>query len=285
MPELPEVETIKNELIQTVKNKEIMAVEVRLPKILKIDESVSINKKDLENPAALFTKTLKNVKIKNIKRRAKLIIVELSNDLSIIIHLKMTGRLLYNINHGFHTHFIFKFKNSDWLLFDDLRQFGYLKLIKSDQLRYLLEDKFGPEPLEDDFTLEIFKNILAKKKRSRIKIFLMDQKNIAGIGNIYASEICFQAKVNPARTINTLNSQETEKLFLAIKEILTLAVKHKGTSTDDYRDIFGEKGKFVPFLKVYGRQRKKCLRKGCGGVIERISLGNRGTFFCGKCQR
>ena len=283
MPELPEVETIKNELLQTVKNKEINSVEIRLPKILKIGGSVDDENK--KGAAALFTKALKNAKIENVRRRAKLIIIELSNGFSIIIHLKLTGRLLYNIEPGPHTHFIFRFKDFDWLLFNDLRQFGYLKLIKRDQVKKLLENEFGPEPLEDGFTLEIFKSILAKKKRSRIKIFLMDQKNIAGIGNIYASEICFQAGVNPARVIGDLNDQEIEKIFFAIKEILTLAIKYKGTSTDDYRDIFGEKGKFIPFLKVYGRQGKKCLREECDGVIERVSLGGRGTFFCPECQR
>lgn len=283
MPELPEVETIKNELLQTVKNKEIAAVEIRLPKILIIGESVgNKNKKDA---AALFTKVLKNARIEDVERRAKLIAIELSNGFSILIHLKMTGRLLYNIEPSIHTHFIFRFKDSSWLLFNDLRQFGYLKLIKSDQAKNLLENKFGPEPLEDNFTLEVFKNILARKKRSRIKIFLMEQKNIAGIGNIYANEICFQAGVNPARVNNTLNNQEIEKIFSAVKEILALAIKYKGTSTDDYRDIFGEKGKFIPFLKVYGRQGKKCLRKGCKGIIERISLGGRGTFFCPECQK
>ena len=283
MPELPEVETIKNELAQTIRGKKITSVEVRLPKILKIDESIDDeNKKDA---AVLFTESLENAIIKNVKRRAKLIVIELSGGLSILIHLKMTGRLLYNIEPNLHTHFVFKFKDSSWLLFNDLRQFGYLKLIRSDQARNLLEDKFGPEPLESNFTLEAFRNILAKKKRSRIKIFLMDQKNIAGIGNIYANEICFRAKVNPARIISALNDQEIEKIFLAIKKILSLAIKYKGTSTDEYLDVFGKKGKFVPFLKVYGRQGKKCLRKGCDGVIKRISLGGRGTFFCPQCQR
>ncbi len=283
MPELPEVETIKNELFQTVKNKEIAAVEIRLPKILRIGESV--NNKDKEDLVVLFTKSLNNAIIRNVKRRAKLIAIELSNGFSILIHLKMTGRLLYNIEPGPHTHFIFKFKDSSWLLFNDLRQFGYLKLLKSDQARNLLESKFGPEPLENDFTLKMFKNILAGKKRSRIKIFLMDQKNIAGIGNIYANEICFQAGVNPARVIGGLNDREIEKIFSAIRKILTLAIKYKGTSTDEYLDIFGEKGKFVPLLKVYGRQGKKCLREGCKGIIEKISLGGRGTFFCDKCQK
>lgn len=283
MPELPEVETIKNELAQTVKGKKIASVEIRLPKILAIGEGV--DNKNKESAAVLFTESLKNAIIKDVKRRAKLIVIELSGGLSILIHLKMTGRLLYNIEPGIHTHFIFKFKDSSWLLFNDLRQFGYLKLIRSDQAKNLLESKFGPEPLENNFTLEVFRNILARKKRSRIKIFLMDQKNIAGIGNIYANEICFRAKVDPARTINNLNDQEIKEIFLAIKEILALAIKHKGTSTDEYLDIFGDKGKFVPFLKVYGRQGKKCLRKGCDGVVKKVSLGGRGTFFCPKCQR
>ena len=286
MPELPEVETIKNELLETVIGKEIASVKIRLPKILKVDESVEASKNELDNPAILFTKILTNAKIKNVRRRAKLIIIELSNNYSIVVHLKLTGRLLYNIIPDPHTHFIFEFKDSSRLLFNDLRQFGYLKLIKNEQIKNLfLKENFGPEPLENDFTLEMFKNILAKKKRSRIKIFLLDQKNIAGIGNIYANEICFKAKVDPARVIGALSDQEIEKIFLAIKEILALAIKYKGTSTDAYRNIFGQKGNFVPFLKVYGRQKKKCLRKGCEGVIERINLGNRGTFFCPKCQR
>ncbi len=285
MPELPEVETIKNELLETIVGKEIAFVEIRLPKILKIDESVKINKKELDDPAILFTKILANAKIKNVNRRAKLIVIEMSNDYSIMVHLKLTGQLLYNIKPNAYTHFILKFKDSSQLIFNDLRQFGYLKLIKSDQLENLLENKFGPEPLENAFTLERFKNILIKKKRSRIKIFLLDQKNIAGIGNIYANEICFKAKVDPTRVINTLTEQEIKDLFLAIKKILTLAIKHKGTSTDDYKNIFGQKGNFAPLLKVYGRQRKNCLQKGCEGFVERISLGGRGTFFCPKCQK
>lgn len=274
MPELPEVETIKNELSKKIIGKKIKDIEIFS------ESSINYKKDD-------FRKIAINLSINKIERRAKILIVELSDHYNFLIHLKLTGQLIYvekNLEISKkHTQIIFHFSSGDHLLFNDLRKFGYVKLLKDEELKsYFINEKIGVEPLEGIFTLEKFKELL-RNKRGKIKVALMDQKFIAGLGNIYSAEVCFYAYVNPNRIVSSLEEKEINLLFEGIKKILTEAIKYKGSSVDTYVDIYGEKGKFVPLLKVYGRKGKKCYR--CGGIIKSISLGGRGTYFCPQCQK
>ncbi|MFH0854440.1 MAG: bifunctional DNA-formamidopyrimidine glycosylase/DNA-(apurinic or apyrimidinic site) lyase [bacterium] len=274
MPELPEVETIKKELEEKILGKKIAKAELILPKI------TNFNQKD-------FIKRIKNSKIIFIERKAKNLVIKLSNKENILIHLKLTGQLIYFAPKKYkkqkYTHLIFYFSDGSKLLYNDLRQFGYVKLLSTEELeKYFKKQNFGINPIDKNFTLTKFNEML-KKKRGKIKVVLMDQKFIAGIGNLYAAEICYFAKVRPDKEISKLNGKKVSELFQGIKKILQKAIKYKGSSVENYVDIYGKKGEFVPHLKVYRREGKKCLR--CGVEIKAMKLGGRGTYFCPQCQK
>jgi formamidopyrimidine-DNA glycosylase len=273
MPELPEVETIRQQLIKKIKDKKIKKVEVKLPRMINVAVSQ-------------FEKVVSGAKISNIRRRAKLLIVDLLNGWSIIIHLKLTGQLIYNGKEGIgKPHIVCTFSDGHELKYYDFRLFGWAKLVKTSEVEKFLEkEKFGPEPLDKNFTLEVFKNLLNKKPRAKIKPLLMDQTFIAGVGNVYAQEACFYAKVLPTRQVGTLTLREIKDLYEGLIKILKKSIGHKGSSIDTYVDVSGERGGYVPFLKVYGRAGEKCTR-GDGGIIKQIKLAGRGTCFCPKCQR
>ena len=231
-------------------------------------------------------------KIKSVGRRAKLIIFRLDNGWSLLIHLKMTGQLIYQSSvisdklseKNKHTHVIFNFVDGSRLLFNDLRQFGYIKLIRTDELgEFFVKEGTGPEPLAKDFTLAKFEALLVKKPKAKIKQFLMDPKNIAGIGNIYSDEILFFAGVHPLRRNYDLKKEEIKKIWQGIKKILPAAIKLKGTSANNYLDAFGRKGEFLKKLKVYGREGQKCVK--CKGNVYRIKINGRSAHFCPLCQK
>lgn len=280
MPELPEVETISRQLNKLIVGKKIKKIEIRLAKIVKLS-------------SAVFQRALAGATIKKISRRAKLLIMELNNGWSMLAHLKMTGQTIYKKTTDYrlpttvenkHTHVIFNFTDGNRLLFNDLRQFGYLKLVKSAELSdYFTREGFGPEPLDKNFTLMDFEALLAKKPTARIKQFLMDPKIIAGIGNIYADEVLFFSRVHPLRPVVSLKKAEIKRLYEGIKKILLAAIKLKGTSSNDYLDAFGQKGKFAAKLKVYGKEGEKCVK--CKGRIIRIKIGGRSAHFCPVCQK
>ena len=170
------------------------------------------------------------------------------------------------------------------LFFEDYRRFGFVKLFTINELEaYFNKENYGPEPLSKNFNYKIMKDCLLSHKNKKIKQVLMDQTCIAGIGNIYAVEICFYAQVRPDRKIVDIPEAEFKKIFNGIKHILTNAIKSRGTSADAYVDAFGKEGEFVPKLKVYGRMGKKCIR--CGGMIKKERIGGRGTFWCPDCQK
>lgn len=284
MPELPEVETIKRGLDQKIKGKTISDVLVLDKKILELTEKK-------------FLSAIKNSKIENIERRAKNLIITLSNGPYLLLHLKMTGQLLFSgeiksekerdflANPEFrHARLVFFFKGGGALVFNDLRRFGYVKLIaQADFAEVLGAKKLGPEPLEKDFTIDKFKGILKKYPKRKIKQVLMDQTAIAGIGNIYSDEICFYAKVSPLRPAGKLSEAEISRIYEGVKKILSKAIELRGTSVGDYLDASGEKGGYAKELKVYGREKEKCL--GCGETIKRIKIGGRSSFYCPKCQK
>ena len=266
MPELPEVETIKRELGKAVLGKKIIDVIVNNPKIIK------------EPSRENFVKGLKNTTIKSILRKGKLLIFELSSGKALTIHLKMTGQLIYP-GTGQKSRISFKFFDGKILDFNDNRLFGEMRLLDDwKSLKFIKE--LGPEPF--DLTLEQFKQMLVKKK-TKIKPLLMDQTFISGVGNLYANEALFRAKIHPARPSPSLSDKEKEKLFKEIKNTLYEAISHKGSSVDQYVQLSGKQGEYVKYLKVYDREGEKCYK--CKGKIKRISLGGRGTYFCSKCQK
>ena len=299
MPELPEVETIKNDLKKKILKKEIKKVDLRLKKIVK-------------SSARNFVLDLKGNKFKDISRRGKLLIFGVGTGHCpvptkyLLIHLRMTGQLIYQKNKEIiagghsdsgrdeamprlyddlpnkHTHIIFHFSDKSQLFFNDLRRFGVVKIVDEKELEKILNN-FGEEPLEKSFSLKLFQNII-ESKNGNIKAFLLNQKYIAGIGNIYADEILFEAKVLPGRKIVSLDIKEIKKIYQAIRKILKKAVKYRGTTFNSYIDARGQKGNFTKFLKVYGREKGECLR--CEkGLIIKTKIAGRGTRYCGECQK
>lgn len=266
MPELPEVETIKRDLEKVIIGKKITEVCVHHPAVVR------------QPSVERFTKGIEGAVIKNILRRAKVLILELSNGKSLVVHLKMTGQLVYP-GDGTRSRVSFHLSNGKNLDFNDQRLFGELHLL--DDWRHLkFIQSLGPEPLEVNSGQ--FKEMLSAKK-TKIKPLLMDQTFISGIGNIYAAEILFRARMNPERPANRLADQEKELLLKEIKDTLKEAIRCGGSSIDDYIRLSGEPGSYVKYHKVYGRQGQPCLT--CKTPIKRTALGGRGTFFCPQCQK
>ena len=260
MPELPEVETIRLGLQAKILNKKIVDLKVSKDKLIK-------------NNTKSFIEKLVGNKFLDIDRVGKLLIFVLPEEKYLLIHLKMTGQLIYSkeddLVAGGHnwpkvddlpnkySHIIFTFDDNSKLFFNDLRQFGYLKLVnKADKQKAV--DRHGLQPTDKEFTLKNFK-ALVKGRRAVLKAFLLNQQIISGIGNIYADEICFRAKVMPSRHLDTLSQDEIRRLWQASKYIIKKAIDKKGTTFSDYRNADGGRGGFADFLKVYGRQDKKCL--------------------------
>jgi formamidopyrimidine-DNA glycosylase len=288
MPELPEVETIRRELNEVLPGKRLREVEVRVPKTIR-------------GNVLLFKKNIEGTYFKAVQRRAKLLLFSLSNGQTFVVHLKMTGQLVFRhhelLKVGGHpikdgakdlpnkySHVIFHLVDGGTLFFNDIRRFGFIQLIKVGGLsRYLEENKYGPEPLSDAFTLQLFQIMLRKKKTVRIKPLLLDQTFVAGIGNIYAIEACFAAGIRPTRRAGTLTKPEIKKLYTSIRRILIKAIDKHGTTADNYIDAYGQPGRYVFLLKMYGRAGEGCLR--CGTNIKSLTLGGRGTAYCPKCQK
>ncbi|KPJ73260.1 hypothetical protein AMJ48_02240 [Parcubacteria bacterium DG_74_1] len=242
MPELPEVETIKRQLARKV-----------------------------------IGKKLRNRKITNVRRRAKLLIIDFSDNSSLIFHLKLTGQLIFNGKPSSSTRKVFYFEDGSHLTFNDARKFGWWKKVKGTKRA---EEGFGPEALEVDF--KSLKTLFKKRSNTKIKPLLMDQKSIAGIGNIYSNEILFAARIHPLRQVKTLSEKEAWQIFHNVKKILKKAIQYRGTTEQYYRDACGQEGDYLKLLKVYGREGKKCSR--CGAAIKREKIGGRSAYFCPKCQ-
>jgi formamidopyrimidine-DNA glycosylase len=266
MPELPEVETVKQELEKAVLGKKITEVCIHNPAVIR------------QPSADKFKKELSGATIKNILRKAKVLILELSDGKSLVIHLKMTGQLIYP-GDGKKSRVSFKFSDGKMLDFNDQRLFAQLRLL-DDWRKLTFIQGLGPEPF--DLTADKFKDMLTYKK-TKIKPLLMDQTFISGVGNLYVAEALFRAKIHPQRPAESLSDKEKERLFNEIKDTLSEAIKYKGSSVDQYVQVSGEPGNYVKYHKVYGREGKPCLV--CKTPIKRISLGGRGTYFCPKCQK
>jgi len=217
MPELPEVETVCRDLHGTACGLNILDAKVTLPKLINVTP-------------AKFRNILKGKTILNVRRRAKIINIELSDGYSLLVHLKMSGQLLYlppDAPMAKHTHIVMKLSNGYHLRFRDQRQFGYMKLFKeSDRQKFFEEMGFGPEPLEKSFTLDDFKALLLLRPKNKIKPLLIDQSFVSGIGNLYADEILHFAHVHPLRQVHTLSKQEISDIYKGIRQILTLASRN-----------------------------------------------------------
>lgn len=225
-------------------------------------------------------------------------VFELNFDYSILVHLKMTGQLVYypkkgkalTGGHPIKGHenqpdrfarVIFQFTDGAQLYYNDVRKFGYLKLIKNQDIEKEFAE-FGPEPFDKEFSQAYFNDLLEKNKNKKIKSILLEQNLIAGLGNIYTDEVCFYSGVRPDRRSKDLSRVKKTKLYLNIKKVLTKAIKYQGTSVSTYLNSDGAEGKYQKVLKVYGRHGEIC--KKCGKQIEKIKISGRTSSYCPKCQ-
>lgn len=266
MPELPEVETLRRQLSASVRGKTIRSVEVHNARVIR------------EPGKDAFVRSLARARIVEILRRGKALIFELSTGKALLIHLKMTGQLVYP-GTGLGNRLVFHFDDGTALDFRDRRLFAELRLL-SDWKTYPFIRDLGPDPLA--MTESAFREMIAKKK-TKIKPLLMDQTFVAGIGNLYAAEVLFKAKIHPARQGASLSAKEAACLLTRIQETLREAISYNGSSVDQFLQLSGLPGRYVSRHTVYGRQGKPCPV--CSRPVERITLGGRGTYLCSRCQK
>ncbi len=280
MPELPEVETLKLGIQKYVVGHKILDVELAHPKIFYGD------KKDIIGS-----------KITGVRRVGKGLILELSNGYVLAIHIKLTGQLIFrdektkNIPPSAKvgkslpnnlTHVIFKLDKDSKLYYNDQRRFGWIKVVRSDEVSKLpFFRDMGPEPFKD-LTFARFKFVVGKKV-TKIKPLLMDQTNIGGIGNIYANDALFRSKISPLRPGKSLSDEELKRLYDSILAVLKKGLESKGASELSFVNILGQEGEYQNHTLVYGKRNKPCPNN-CGGKIHFIRIGGRGTFFCPNCQ-
>jgi len=278
MPELPEVEVMRRDLEKEVVGRKIKSVEVSGAR------SIRRHKQKKE-----FIAALEGHKIMSVARRGKYLVLRLDGPEALIVHLGMSGQLLRaksaREKAPKHTHVVITFTQGGLVRFVDPRTFGEMFVAPFDALDEQVEElaHLGLDPLETALSWELFGRMLAERKM-RLKSLLMDQKFIAGIGNIYSDEILFQAGLRWDRMSDSLSQQEIRRLYRAISEILQDAVKHRGSSLADeqYRDLYGQLGEFQHHHQVYDREGEPCPR--CRRPIVRARFSNRSTFFCEACQ-
>ena len=286
MPELPEVEVTRRTLLKFIENKVIKNIKINNPNLrFKIP--------------ANFKKNVTGQKIIKVLRRSKYILIYLKNDYVMIAHLGMSGKFLIKNNYSKdflktsyysnefsskHNHLEFFFSNNLKVIYNDPRRFGFFlldKISKLDVNKFL--SKLGPEPLGKDLKKDYL--ILKTKATQRtIKTLLMDQRFISGIGNIYANEILFLAKIRPNKISSKLSLVDIDRLHPSISKVLKRALKLGGSSIKDFKSSVGQKGRFQNEFKVYDREDLKCLRTGCSGLIARVVSQGRASFFCNECQ-
>jgi formamidopyrimidine-DNA glycosylase len=295
MPELPEVHTTATGLHKIAKGKRI------LDTWTSYNSAFHKGKNNIKNPEFFkkFQELTKNQKIIKVERRGKNILINLENNLTILIHLKMTGHLLYgkygkqgktwvaledgplkDDPYNKHIRFLFILDNDKHVALSDLRKFAKVTLYEKSDL-----DHLGPEPLDESFTFEKFTERLNLKHKGKIKTVLMDQEIIAGIGNIYSDEILWRVGVHPESITSKIPKKTLKEMHKAIKELLNKGIDFGGDSMSDYRNIEGKPGRFQGEHKVYQRAKEKCLKKGCNGNIVRKMVGARSAHFCNTHQQ
>ena len=295
MPELPEVETVRRDLQTKIKGRKIVSIKILAPQIA-------------PQSGAILSRILAGNSFKDIDRIGKLLIFELKQAKGkydfLLIHMKMTGQLIYKdgqkLTAGGHslrpgsiseavggelpnrsTRAIISFEKGRVLFFNDLRKFGYIKLVSSEELEKI-KQRFGIEPLTENFLKDSFFKALKRRKKN-IKAVLLDQSIISGLGNIYVDESLFASGIRPQRLSSSLKLAEIELLYKQIQVIIKKAIERRGTTFNTYVDGSGKKGNFTPLLKVYGRAAKPCLN--CGQAIKKIKFAGRGTHYCQNCQK
>lgn len=280
MPELPEVETIRLGLQKYLVGHRIEKVDVRLAKMVHGD-----------------LKNIIGAKVIDVKRFGKGLVIDLDNTYSLAIHVKLTGQLIYegsdvkNIKQSIkvggklpnkRTHVIFYLDKGAVLYYNDFRQFGWIKIIKSKDVKNLpFFKELGPEPFKN-LTFELFKQIVSNGKLP-IKVLLMDQKRIGGIGNIYANDALFRAKIDPRKKADTLKDKEIKDLYESVLHVLKIGLDSKGASEINFVDALGQDGTYQKHFLAYGQDGKPCHR--CKTIFKKITLGGRGTYFCPNCQK
>lgn len=270
MPELPEVETIARDLRRKILNQRIENITVYDARVIR-------------QPAGQFVEGLKGRRLNKISRRGKALILELDNGRYFVVQLMMTGQLIDSARprQDKVTKVSLRLSSGRYLHYNDQRLFGRLQVVDTlEQIPYFC--KLGPEPLTDGFSPSWLAEKL-KGKKVPIKALLMDHTFVAGIGNIYASEILFQSRINPKRPAHRLKEEEITTLRAATRKVLTEAIRWRGTSMNTYRDANGKRGGFIRRIKVYGRGNEDCSR--CKTPLSKILQRGRSTFFCPRCQR
>jgi len=287
MPELPEVETVKIGLNKLIVGKKITNVFSDWPKSFP-------NSKDDVNEFMI------NAKVVDVKRRAKVLLIDLSSRYTLVIHLKMTGQMVFRGKETFgaghpnnsligklpdkSTRVVVDFKDRSQLFFNDQRKFGWMRLIPTLEVANInFMKKVGPEPLSDEFTEKVFFERIFRRKNSNIKAVLLDQSVLAGIGNIYADESLWGAKINPNYKVNEIPKSKLKNLYKEIRYVLELAIKSGGSTDRNYVNAEGKKGSYMTFARVFRREKQPCPR--CAMTIIKIRVAGRGTHVCPKCQR
>ncbi len=283
MPELPEVEVVTRSLKKSIKNRKII--------------KITVNNRNLRFKLPKnFEHDLKNKIVKNIKRKSKYIVFDFGKHFYVILHLGMSGTLhipskksitnlsFYNnpILPKKHNHVIIDF-NKIKLIYNDPRRFGYLKILKN---KYDLDNYFtriGPEALDKGFNSTYLKKKIKNKKKN-IKNFLLDQKIVSGLGNIYVNEILHKSQILPMRSVSKLSSTDLTKIIKYTRITLKSAIKFGGSSIKDFKDISGGGGSFQTKFNVYDRENQKCIKSKCKGIIQKRYISNRSTFICNFCQ-
>ena len=287
MPELPEVEIIRQSLDKKIRQKKVKKVIIR-------------NKNLRIKVPSNFKKNLENKKVNKVSRFSKYLIINFNHDEFCIIHLGMSGTI-HLIKDNFkgsltnlsfynspslpkkHNHIEIIFENFK-IVYNDPRRFGFFQIINTLSLLKKRFAHLGPEPFSSKFNLNYILSFFNGKKKS-IKDYLLDQKFVSGIGNIYASEILFLSKINPNKKVYLLNKGDCKKIMINSKKVLLIAIKKGGSSIRNFKNTTGKTGNFQRSFKVYERHGLNCKRVNCQGTIERKVISNRSTFFCNSCQK
>jgi len=288
MPELPEVETVRLGLVRLLPGRRITDVD--------FDWSKSFPNADADVRQFIISAT-----VTAVKRRAKVLMIELSTSYSLVIHLKMTGQLVFRSssegfgaghpNHSLVGHLPDKstrvtltFSDGSQLFFNDQRKFGWMRLIPTPEVMNLdFFQKVGPEPLSADFTWQVMRTRLVKRQNTSIKAALLDQAVLAGIGNIYADESLWGAKIHPTTLVKQLSPSQFHKLYDELVFVLRLAIEKGGSTDKNYVNAEGKSGSYLSFARVFRREGQTCLR--CGTIIEKTRVAGRGTHTCPNCQK
>jgi len=286
MPELPEVEIVRRSLLKTINKAKIISIKIK-------------NRNLRYKIQSKFSNFLIGEKILNVSRRSKYLIFHFKEKI-LLLHLGMSGKILirrvkdnlilktsfyYNLNFPIkHNHVYFKLSNGLQLIYNDTRRFGFFKIYNFKELNKIdFLKKLGIEPFSKNFNMNFFMRFISNRNKN-IKNLLMDQTFVSGLGNIYVNEILYMSKVSPLRSCKNLKKKEIQNLIFNTKKILKLAITKGGASIRDFKNTFGQSGGFQQYFYVYGKKNKRCSRISCNGIINKIVISNRSSFYCDKCQ-